>query len=215
MQLHNTCAYTYCQLLLWLTLNLPNLCVSVYTYLRTPRMAHAPLRICRRVCVCAGRVAAWCGHDVGVSGQCVSHVSYTGCKTGWFLRIGNCYGISCHASQHMWGSNMAGWCKNCSADAHNLLPNTLPHIGVVAVQPRTLLLPRVCARVLRTNFGITCYSCSRVWNGVGRGWRDAHALAHKRPAPNTSLFCYGLHDNISPFRVREILSLCKPSKEEK
>ena len=39
------------QLLLWLTLNLPNLCVSVYTYTHTPPLAHARTPVC--VCICA------------------------------------------------------------------------------------------------------------------------------------------------------------------
>lgn len=47
-QLHNACAYTHCQLLLWLTLNLPDLCVSVYTYLAHPPVAPAPPRPCGR-----------------------------------------------------------------------------------------------------------------------------------------------------------------------
>ena len=144
-------------------------------YLRTPTWPlPVPAHMCASACVC-GRVAVHCGHHVCISAQCVSHVSQTRWKTGCFLRIANCYGISCHASQHMWSSNMARWCKNCTADAHNLLPNTLPHIGVVAVLPRSLLLPRVRTWVLRTYFRITCYSCSGAWNGVGRGWHDAHA----------------------------------------
>jgi len=38
--LYNTCAYMSCQLLLWLTFNFHNLCISVYTY--TPYPAVAP-----------------------------------------------------------------------------------------------------------------------------------------------------------------------------
>jgi len=51
VQLHNTCAYMYCQLLLWLTLNLPNLCICTYILLRYPPVAPA------LPCACGRRTA--------------------------------------------------------------------------------------------------------------------------------------------------------------
>jgi len=153
VQLHNTWAYMYCQLLLWLTLNLPNLCICMYILRIPPRMAPARPRAYTRISVCVGHVSAHCGHHVCVTAQCGSHVSQNCCKTGCFLRIDNCYGISCPVIRHMWGWHMGKWCKNCSADAYILLPNTLPHIGVVAVLPRILWL---ASHHVRIHTGMMC-----------------------------------------------------------
>ena len=169
VQLHNACACICYQLLLWLTLNFPNLCISVYILRIPPRMAPARTRTYLRTCVCT-----WlCGRTLCASCVCASTLRVA-CKlnssiSASFQVIDNCYGISCHCIRLMWWARLAGWCKYCSADAYNLLPNTIPPIRVVAVLPRSLQLPRTSARVLRTNCGIED-TCSGAWNGVGRGW---------------------------------------------
>ncbi len=66
-RLHNACAYRWWQLLLWLTVNLPNLCIYVYTCTPTPAMAPAyPLALCVmcvHVCLCLRIMWAWCVHE--------------------------------------------------------------------------------------------------------------------------------------------------------
>ena len=79
-QLHNTCAYGYWQLLLWLTINLPNLCISVYTYLRYPPVAPARPPASARIC-------PWIGALCGCSVTYVLYVGIMRGKTLGFLRV--------------------------------------------------------------------------------------------------------------------------------
>ena len=131
MQLHNACAYRYCQLLLWLTLNLPNLCICMYILRIPPRMAPARTRAYVCISVCVGHVSAHCGHHVCVTAQCVSHVSQNCCKTGCFLRIANCYGISCHHISCDRGWDLAKKANVVSGGAYT------PHLRWSLVRCRT------------------------------------------------------------------------------
>jgi len=50
--------YKYCQLLLWLTLNLPNLCISVYIY--PPHPTRQPASRPDRAGAPAHNASIWC-----------------------------------------------------------------------------------------------------------------------------------------------------------
>ena len=78
----NTRQYKYCQLLLWLTLNLPNLCISVYTCTYHPPMPPARTR-----------------HDAGhLPNICLSaSANATTCSVSWEFATLNDEFLCCHA----------------------------------------------------------------------------------------------------------------------
>ena len=123
------------------------------------------------------------------------------CQPSVLGRTSNCCGISCHVSP----KGEVAILQNGTRWSRRSIP--YPY-GVAWL----LSSPRVAAarasRVLRTNFGITCYSCSSAWNDGRRGSRDAS----RKAAPFIlSVFLRFIVRHISPFRVREICShLYKP-----
>jgi len=78
--LHNACVYRYCQLLLWLTLNLPDLCIYMYIYLRYPPVAPACPSASARICL-------WIGALCGCSVTYAVHIGIMRGKTLGFLRV--------------------------------------------------------------------------------------------------------------------------------
>ena len=80
-------------MLLWLTVNLPDLCISVYTYTPVPPLAPARLRLmcvmwaCASVCV--RMMCALCACDA-------QHVVCVMRMCAYICEAINCYGISCH-----------------------------------------------------------------------------------------------------------------------
>ena len=194
----NTRQYKYCQLLLWLTVNLPNLCIYVYIYQYVPPLAHA------RPHHGAGHLPNICLSASANASICCVSWGFAWLDDAFLCRHAIWCQLLCYQSP--FSTMFEAWDMEnrpcCRGGAYPLPPmvKSSPMLDYIwSSQPRTH------TRVLHTSFRITCYSCNRAWNGKRRGWRDVR-LPVTESQPLIPLTFYMLYrENISPFRVREIL----------
>ena len=157
------------QLYTWLTVNFPDLCVSVYT--RTTYRGVAPARtplICGNMRIMPAVTA-----QKGCAGEARHQDLHQRCID--INALASCEQLLCHQlpccsfDEPLFLWKQYGWSRR------SISPQSVPSLDTSA---------SCVSRVLYTNFGITCYSCSHAWNGVDRGSRSASC--------ENSQFFYGL-----------------------
>ena len=157
------------QLSIWLTVNFPDLCISVYT--RTTYRGVAPARsplMCGNMCIMPCVTA-----QKGCAGEACRQDLHRRCID--INALASCEQLLCHQLPCCSFDEPSFPQKRYVWSRRSISPITVPSLDTLA---------SCVSRVLYTNFGITCYSCSHAWNGVDRGSRSASC--------ENSQFFYGL-----------------------
>ena len=157
------------QLSIWLTVNFPDLCISVYT--RTTYRGVAPARsplMCGNMCIMPCVTA-----QKGCAGEACRQDLHRRCIN--INALASCEQLLCHQLPCCSFDEPSFPQKRYVWSRRSISPITVPALDTLA---------SCVSRVLYTNFGITCYSCSHAWNGVDRGSRSASC--------ENSQFFYGL-----------------------
>ena len=157
------------QLYIWLTVNFPDLCVSVYTRTTYRGVAPAPTPL-----MCGNmRIMPAVTAQKGCAGEACCQYLHRRCMD--INALASCEQLLCHQlpccsfddPSFLWKRYV--WPRRC------ISPKSVPSLDTLA---------SCVSRVLYTNFGITCYSCSHAWNGGDRG-------SHSASCENSQFF-YGL-----------------------